>query len=303
MPRRTLGILALVGVLVSSVPPSAGAAAAKRVIATKKSEESPAASAGWLTWAEASVKRRQYNVVAQPQGGERFRVNPSGTEGFPGSIDGTRLVYNQLDGKKGDIVFFDLQARTQSTPSGVNTPAHESAPSVSGNWLLYRRSSGVYRGTQSILLRNLSSGEERLLGTGNNAKGYAQPGTVQGDFASWYKCRGYENCTVFRYQISTGATTPVPNPGPRAQYAPSVLSDGTVFFVESSNLYCGKKVATLWRFTASGSRERIGSLPRGEDPAKSSPVDNGDGTATVYLDAYDCSQTDETPSDIWKLTG
>ena len=271
------------------------------VLTTKKLEYCPAAAPGWLVWTQSPATGGPGVLLARPDGGQRFKVTPKGTEGYTGSIEGSRLVYTQVR-RKGDIKFFDLGSRAHSDPpSGVNTPSHESAVSFSGEWLLFRRSPGIAKGTQTIILRNLRTGEERMLATGDSGRRWAQPGTVSGNFATWLTCRGHSNCGVVRYEISSGATVPVPNPKKRAQYAASVTADGTVYFVESTNLVCGERAA-IWRFTTSGQRERVARLPRGIDPGKTSPVVEG-GRTTVFFDVFDCrAQRPPLPADIRKIS-
>ena len=286
-------------VALTLVPELGSAAPGSGVVTTKKREEAPAAAPGWLAWTQTSLRGGPHVLYAKPSGGERFRVSPRGTEGFAGSIEGNRLIYSQIR-RKGDLQFFDLSTRTHSDPpAGVNTSAHESIASFSGEWLLFRRSPGILRGQQTIILRNLTTNEERVLATADGRRRYAQPGTVNGNFVTWLVCRR-SSCSVFRYEISTGATITVPNPKKRAQFAASGTSDGTVYFVEAARVNCGAGLA-LWRFTSSGKRQRLARLPSGGDVSKTSPVPENDGRTTVYFDLFDCRDED-FPADIRKIT-
>jgi hypothetical protein len=254
---------------------------------------------GYLAWSQSSSRQRPFNLFVRPSGGTRFRVNPAGTEGFLGSIDGTTLAYNQAR-PKGDVKFFDLVSRTHADPPpGVNTPAHESTISLSGVWLLFRRSAKAFGTHQDIILFNLTTGEQRLLATGDGRRKYAQPGTVAGDFVTWLKCRNLGRCDVFRYHIPTAVTVAVPNPRARAQYGASVTADGTVYFAESTNLDCGQDVG-IWRYTPTGLRERLARLPRGRDAGKTSPLVKT-AVTTIFFDVYDCRKSSR-PTDIFKVT-
>ena len=299
MVARRLAV-AIVCLLAAIPSPSSAAERAERVLTSPKNEESPAAAPGWLVWSEGPKRGSDFDLIARPTGERRFQVNPRGTQAYAGSIEGTTLVYNEVR-RKGDIVFFDLGTRERTEPpAGINTSAHESVVSFSGDWLLFRRSRSASGGRVRILLRNLETGDELTLQRGNNGRRYTQPGTVRGDYATWLKCRSRAHCDVFRHQISTGVTTQIPNPKDRAQYAPSVTNEGHVYFVESRNIVCGANAA-LWRHTITGIRERIGPLPPGHDAAKTSPVVSSDGTVSVYFDAFDCER-EGIPSDIYRIT-
>lgn len=278
---------------------TAEAATLTPVLRTRKFEEYPAAAPGYLAWSQSSSRERPFNLLVRPAGGTRFRVNPAGTSGFLGSIDGTTLAYNQVR-QKGDVKLFHLITRTHiDPPPGVNTTAHESAVFLSGSWLLFRRSPKVFRTHQEIILFNLTTGEQRILATGDGRRKYAQSGTVAGDFVTWLKCRSFSRCDVFRYHIPTGTTVAVPNPRARAQYAAAVTGDGTVYFAESTNLDCGKDVG-IWRYTPTGGRERLARLPRGRDAGKMSPLVEA-GAVTLFFDVYDCTKASR-PTDIFKVT-
>jgi hypothetical protein len=289
--------------LAAAAPSSAGTEAPTPVIKTKKRVEVlPGAAAGWLAWSESRIKRQpQFNLMARPDGGAPFRVNPPDTQGFDAHIEGSTLVYSQVAKPKPDIAFYDLSSRMHTgAPAGVNTTQAELIPSTSGDWLMFLRSRRLFRGTASIILRNVVTGEERILESGNYERGGVEPGNLAGDFASWLECtnRSLSRCNVTRYQISTGATTQIPNPKGRAQFAASVTSDGTVYFAESGNLICGKH-AGLWRYTATGVREQLARFPKGFDTGRTSPLPSG-GTTTVYLDGFDCG-TEAPTGDIYQV--
>ena len=296
MSRRALAL----GLVWSLIPGGiADAATLTPVLKTRKFEEYPAAAPGYLAWSQSSSRQRPFNLFVRPTGGTRFRVNPAGTQGFMGSIDGTTLAYNQAT-PFGDVKFFDLAIRIHSDPPpGVNTAAHESGISLSGSWLLFRRSAKAFGTFQEIILFNLTTGEQRILATGDGRRKYAQPGTVAGDFVTWLKCRNPGRCGVFRYHIPTAATVSVPNPRARAQYAAAVTADGSVYFAESTNINCGQDVG-IWRYTSTGGRKRLARLPGGRDAAKMSPLVEA-GKVRLFFDVFDCRQSNR-PSDIFKVT-
>ena len=68
-------------------------------------------------------------------------VNPPGTRGWTGGIDGTELVYTESDAdRSGDLVLYDMASdSTIPLPTGVNTGRIEHNATNSGDYLLFDR--------------------------------------------------------------------------------------------------------------------------------------------------------------------
>jgi len=309
MRARFLVISVLLGALSTTIPAEAIGTDISPVLKTKRVEFVPFAAPGWLGWSEARTglaldpAAGKPGLMVRPEGGEAFRVNQRGTAGLSGAIDKDRLTYDLQTGKDEDsidIAFYDLKTRTHTpAPAGLNTNLREDNSSSSGDWLLFRRSKSFLSTPQTIVLRNLVTGEERIIGRGDGGGHYAQPGRVEGDYANWFRCHGLDRCDVFTYRISTGTTTEVPNPKRIAQYAASVTKDGTVYFVESTSVVCGRRPA-VWRLTPAGARERLARLPDGADALATFPLVSG-LTTTVFFDTIDCTAR-TFKSDIYSVT-
>ena len=146
----------VVAVLLLTVP----AIGATGVITTKADEFNPAATDTYIAW--NVYTHRHYVVYAKQIGGSRFRVNPSGTEGWVGSIEGTTLIYQQWIPSKGtsDIFSYDLVAKTKTKiGKPVSTGGWEYDPTGSGDWVMYSR---YYRdGDRKIFLYNTNTHELR----------------------------------------------------------------------------------------------------------------------------------------------
>lgn len=232
-------------------------------------EESPSAAAGELAWVQNTKSHPHlYNVYAQNGGGARFRVNPAGTQGGLGTgIDGHTLVYTQVHGTKSSIRMFDLQTRTGSAPpAGVNTPAAEDEPSISGGWLLFHRAKrhpAPGQASEQILLRSLTTGATRTLATVNCCAGFLEAGQVNGDWVVWTQSVNGTRFNVWRYQISTRTKTLVPNPAGKVHSAAAVNPGGTVYF-EQSGSACGSGV-TIEQYPVGGPVTADGTLPAGID--------------------------------------
>jgi hypothetical protein len=281
---------------------SAGLVAEAVVASSTTDEVQPAGSIDYLAWTAGPHSRpRRRNVFVRPAGEPKFQVNPAGTVAFTfaGGIDGTRLVYNQqaVSANTGDIKIFNLATRRRSSPpSGVNTRRHECCPHLSGNWLMFERI--LYStNTRRIFLFNLAT-HRRIKIAESTGNDYVQTGSVEGNWAGWVRCPRPAHCQAYRYNIATGHRSKVPNPSNRSQFASSLGTDGTVYFAESRNINCGAGLA-IWRHPVGGSRERLHVFPRNRDVAATSPVENLDGSVTVYFDRYSCSTG---TSDVYKFT-
>jgi hypothetical protein len=215
-------------------------------------------------------------------------------------MDGTTFVYSQRPSLRdpGNVRFYDAVAGTTTpTPSGVNTSrGHEAGPRLSGDWLLFAR---YGRSGQRIVLVNISTGSSRQLDS-LAYPGYLQTGGVAGNYAVWTRCKRWAHCATFRYKIDTRTVKRVPNPNSRSQYAASVTDDGTVYFGESRNIFCGRNLG-IWRWRGpTAPRERLHSIPSRRDIAVTNPLVSADGTSVdVYYDYFNC---DTGRANIFRIT-
>ena len=262
----------------------------------KVGEYQPVRGDTYLAWQQNTRQHpSHYDVFARPMaGGDKFRVNARKTQGANGSIDGDTLVYQQFNGKRSDLKFFDLGTRTRtSPPAGVNTDQWEYWPSFSGDWLLFARLYG--NGARRIFLFDLSTGDSRRLDGVRGAGSDLAPGQVSGDWAVWSKCR-QGGCDVIRYHIPDGTREMIPNNGTR-QHAPSVGPDGTVFFARG-NAPCGGSVKLIRR-PLQGNETVLWRISSGDDIGTTRTFVDPNGVTTVLFDQFDCDQA--TGSDSWEI--
>ena len=233
-----------------------------------RNELTPAAGDDWLAWSQSRQGRpKVYDVFAQQTGGPAFKVNPKGTQAYLGGIDGTMLVYQLLRGKRrSDLRLFDLTTRRrQPVPAGINTSKWECCATASGGWILFDRGEAYSRDTQMVLLRNLATGEQRVLDVLRNRRGLVTAGQVNGNFAVWRRCNPHPRCRIFRYDLATATATALPVPQGKIPYGPSVNQHGMVFYAQS-NPGCGKSVQ-LVKQPLDGPPEILTSLLQGRDLA------------------------------------
>jgi hypothetical protein len=270
--------------------------------ATRYFEERPIAGSGYLAWSQNSSKQpRLARVYARAGTGKAFLVSRRG-QGYPGSITGTTLVYQEYlpSRRESSIRFYDLaRKRHLVTPLGVNTGLWEWRPSLSGDWLLFSRNDGR---SESVVLRNVRTRSQVELDRGRMPRdgNYGIAGQVNGNFAVWQRCPRGKPCSVVRYDIATRTKTPMPPPLGFVHYAPSVAPDGTTYLGRSEP-GCGESVE-LWRYPLVGEPAGLFSLPAGRDffntyvEARSAPIG---GANDVYYDRASCRGS---ASDLYRFT-
>lgn len=295
--RKTVLLTAAIAAAAVTCTVALGAAAPVPVKTGPKNEVGPAAGDDWFAWSQSRQRDTSpFDLYAQHTGDPAFKVNPRNTQAYAGGIDGTTLVYQLIRGplaSRSDLRLYDLTARHGlPVPSGINTSKWECCGTMSGGWLLFSRGEVYSRNTQLVLLRNLTTGEQRVLDTLKNRNGLLSAGQLNGTFAVWARCDPYPRCKVFRYDLSTATATALPVPAGKVAYSPSVDERGTVYY-GLSNKGCGKTVQ-LVRQPVVGGSEVLTSVPQGQDldvsyahtlPAKPP----GDIVTTrVYYDVVRC---------------
>lgn len=299
--RRTV-VLAVMASVLSSVTLALAATPEKVLNDPGVSEGSSAASDGYLVWsANSEARPGRFNSYVMADGEKPVRVNRVGTHSNYISIDGTTVVFQEDEGSNDDLWFYDAESAERSAvPAGVNTPGIEFRPTLSGDWLLYSRNNfnrvRFRDAWVKVILVQVSTGERTVLRTEPARTNYLVSDQVKGDWATYERCRfrsarGFFDCDVFRYQISTGDVERLPNPGLQ-QYAGALSDDGTVYLVRTRNRHhwnCGSKTRIV-RMPVAGPSTVIATLPDGKDSLTTFALDETDGSTTLYLDEVRCSR-------------
>ena len=280
------------------------------VVDTDKPEVGPAASTTYLAWIVFSGKNLNPNIRAEAIGSDTsFRVNPQGTFGFTGGIDGSTLIYEQFTANQNsDLVMVDLSTQTElAVPDGINTDAVEFSPSISGSHLLFGRS--IPHGAQVILF-DTSTDSSTVIATRTNTKKrfkFVLPIQVNGNYAVWEqsavkrKTGDIISTDIVLYDIAAATATKLAKTDPERQslYGPSVDEDGAVYFGRSS-FACGENAQLVSR-QLDGTESVLFEFPINKDFRFTNAVDNPDNTTDVYFDRASCRGDDF--GDIWKLPG
>jgi hypothetical protein len=247
---------------------AAMAAAPITVKTSKRNETAPAAGGDWFAWSKSRANSASpSDVWAQHLSEPAFKVNPPNTQAYTGGIGGTRLVYQLLirGGAGGsDLRLYDLVGRRHvPLPAGVNTTRWECCPTISDEWLLFSRGVAFGRALQQVILRNLVTGEERVLDRLVNRNGLLSAGQISGNYAVWAKCNPYPRCQIMRYDVGAATATRLVVPSGKVVYSPSVTTLGTTYYGRS-NVGCGK-AAELVKEPLVGFPEVLVKLPPGQD--------------------------------------
>jgi hypothetical protein len=293
--KRELFLALLVGSTITAV---AGAALTPvPVKTTRHNEVGPSAEGDWVVWSKSRQRKvSPFDLWAQHAADPAFRVNRKGTQAYGGGIDGTRLLYQLIRGQyatASDLRLFDLQTRRLTTlPAGVNTKNWECCGTISGDWILFSRGRVYGPATQRVLLRNLVTGEQRVLDHLRNRYGLLSAGQINGNYAVWAHCDPYPYCVVYRYDLTTATATALPTLPAKVAYSPSVNQYGTVYYLRSTR-GCGRSVELVKQGLV-GLPEVLTALPQGRDAdityASTGPPDPPSGIVTthVYYDTILC---------------
>lgn len=269
------------------------------VRATNRFEEDPAVAGSYLAWDQNSTPRPNHFNVFVRHGTTITQINPPKTYGLNPSIDGTTVVYQQrsLTGQS-DIRMYDVVTHVHSPPpAGVNTPAIEWSPRISGNWLLFGRVSGPNQRHSQVILRNLTSKTSFVLADVNSTKISAYPGGISGNWAVW-GVFGPNSASIYRRDIAGKTTTKLVNtlPPARFEYNPTVLADGTAYYAHSGN-GCGNTVKLVKQ--APGQPETVvNTFSRGIDYVNATAVPDPISGTDIYFTKYYCNRQ---TADIYKM--
>ena len=297
MTKTRAVVVVVTTALVSLIPGSGEGATEHPVRTTSAGEFQPARGPSHFGW-EQNTKGQpnHYDAFVQADGGAPVRVNSGRANAAMGGIDGDKLVYQQYRKGRSDLFLYNLTTGVRSRlPGKVNTRLWEYWPSISGPWVLFGRLNKS-NDRRLLILHNLDSGGRRVLHRIRGADAFIGPGQVNGDYAVWWRCPNTGRCQVYRYQISTGAKTKMPNPG-KYQRAPSVNAEGTVFLARGAK-GCGGQVQIV-KIAPDRSETVLTKFPPALDTRDTYAYTDERGITHVYYERFGCGR--KTGSDIYEV--
>ena len=219
-----------------------------------------------------------------------MRLSPLTKISYAGGTDGVRAIYQTVPGvasTNSALVLYDITTKKAvPLPTGVNTPAWEWSPTISGDWILFGRETTPKFQTGRVILRNRMTGAAiQLAQTSQKNGAYIAPGQVNGNWATWYGCA--QRCHVHRYNIMTGKSQLLPNAFPKLNPRnSSIASDGTVYYTESTAgpqpYSCGQQSRLVEQSPGSGTPVVIRTFSGGIDAYSTSVDDTGTATEVLF---------------------
>ncbi len=255
----------------------------------------------YLTFTRNSTAHpKDYALYMQAvAGGPVTRVNPEKTRGYPGGIDGTTLIYQQVTNGQSDLKMYDLGTHVRTNPpAGINTSEWEYTVSMTPDWILFLRDG---HGTSRVELYNRHTSTLQQLDSVNwNTAGtaYMESAQVNGNFAVWNRCTKRFVCHVKIRNLSTLATATVSTPTGKVDYAASVGSDGTVYLARSGQ-GCGLGVR-LRAISPLGVDTPLVQFSSGVDIWSTSAYSTGTSDDVLYS-KYRC-KSGSASADLYKVT-
>lgn len=304
MPMRGLGAIAASVVVALAVlvawpdaRPASGSpqdSSPKRMVGGKGLQYFGVQTERYLGWTNGPIRNVENNVAIIRAGSRRIRIKPRKGGSVLTDIDGDTAIYTRVTKSESDIEFFDIRhKKSRHPPKGVNTNALEKRATVSGDLMLFsrikfRRRWLDYRyAREQVILFNLRTHKRRILVDARTDRNrYALVGQINGDWATWYQCRG-RGCKVRRMNVATGKVTTASTKRP-VGYAPSVTAGGTVFFAASGYI-CGTRVQ-LYRWPLGGKPRLVYNEGRKIDTFTTYALTLANGTERVVFDLNSCTK-------------
>ena len=271
-------------------------------------EDRPAISSSHYAWDASKGERTdRVSVYVQPTGGQPTKVNAPKSDAFMGSLDGTRLAFEEHAprGTDGDIRLIDLSTGADvPLPAGVNTPKEEWTPSIDGDYIQFLRVRFGRKAVRTaVWLVRLSTGETRQLATSKHREfPLLGPGHINGNFATWFRCGGKPEspCNAFRYDVTTGTTTQIPNPNGVFQGFPAPASDGDVYFSQSG-FACGRNAFLMKWESSTGAVTTVFDYPPKVDSISNFVYEpGGSAPREIHYVKLSCSK-ERTTGDLYKI--
>jgi hypothetical protein len=303
MRLRTRSLVGVAAVVCASLGATLAYAAIvpSPVVVRKGWQYLPSAAPAGAYVAYTEFRHGRGTLYVHQPGQPRVAVNSKGSA-YNGGFDAGKVVYQQINarGTRSRITLYDVASQTTSHPDGVNTGTWQYEPSMSGDWVLFGRTT-AHR--FAVLLHNTTTTDTIRLVRHRRRGVLLDPGQVNTSPGpdAWASYSVFSKRThvsnVFRYHLTGGTTEKIPRPAGRAQYSSSIAPNGTLFYVRAK-LGCGKHVV-IRQNVPGVSDTPVVSLPAGYDVYHTFVVDEGGGELTLYYDRASCSSN---RSDIYSVT-
>jgi hypothetical protein len=296
--RRGLVIVACVTFLIAA-PVAYALLSQQGVKTTRLYEQYPAAAVdggtNYFAWSQNSRAHPNHSDAYLKRGSQpRVKLNTKG-RGYLGGIDPPVVVYQQVVGDNSSLKFYNANTHARTNPpAGVNTSDWEWEPSISGDWLLFGRSSST-SSDERVILRSLTTPTEVTL---DQSFSFRDPGQVNGDYAVWIRCDA--SCDIVRREISTVTDTVLQEPSATTyQYGAGVTSTGIVYTARSGKTCGNAKIVRYFGVSDPAGGTVVADLPNNQDIDNGYARENADGSVDFFYNRYLCSNN--SVADIYRV--
>jgi virginiamycin B lyase len=295
--RATAGFAALAGhryfVLVSGSPATFHLVVRKTaappwipVRMTPLYERLPNGSGQALAWTQQANNAYPYVVVTQP-GKPAMAFASAGHYLWSVGFDAGRLLAQRADNNgHSDLVMYDAATRRAlKLPKAVNTKRWDfgGEGALSGTHLLVVHGADNEK-KQTLAMVDLRKGKSKTIAT---RKKMTQPAletsSIAGSWIAYFTASNRD--LIHRYDIRHRRQTVTNPPLGMYDYASSVLSDGTVYFIRGG-AGCGDRIR-LMRWRLGRQPEQVAAVPAGWDVDDVDAVQIGT-TTWAYVALYAC---------------
>ena len=300
--KPACALLAVALAVVAAGCGSSGDVGPSIVAGTPLDETLPVGGDDFAAWTVDGVDVTRPSSVWIREGDDkpyRLRLPPTRYAAFTGEIDGGRLVLQLASNFESEIAIYDLRARHfVRFPLGAAEGRFRSQPVLSGGNLAFIETTDFGPVLFALDLRN---GDRRAVravrGRSRIVNGQAAGNWLV--FAVW-STTGHRDApgTLALYNFRRRTIRYVtPRPG-RDIYAPSVTSDGTLFYVESAAT-CGRLSLVRRR----GEESTILATVDGKEIGSTNAIESGGRVALLY-DAWPVKKRTcerDGDSDVYRL--
>lgn len=187
--------------------------------------------------------------VMDPVTHDRTKLNAAG-QAVAGGFDPTanRVIYQQSGPGSSAIFSYNLTSGARKKVAGVNSPADDTDPRISGTYISFLRpfrKNG--RGFVGVYLFTRGGGPAKRIASYPGSR-FLTNGSVGDTYATWTVCSNV-TCSAYVYNANTKRLKKIPTVHNYPQYAPVIdEASGNAYFVRSG-FGCGVHV-TFYRVPA-----------------------------------------------------
>ena len=304
---KPLAVASAIGMVLVVATASQAGVTPTKVLGGPADQFRPTSDGVSVAWSEFKRSTGNDVYVRALDATTERRVNEAGTAGWLGSFAGDtdEIVYQQATRRRSDIFIYDVSDRTRSKlRDGISSLDWEWWPVASPELVLFLRDvlndRGEYVKTKLLMVNRATDDVRTLIGD-IGRRTLVFPGFVGAGLVAWTRCA--RTCNVFIHDAVGNATSRLPMPDNRAQYAPAIDEVGGMIYFIRSGPRCGQGV-TFRRASLADpdTSTALFQLPAGIDTdwTMSLTTDPDTMLLDLYFGRFNCARQD---TDVYVLNG